>query len=385
MTVQAVDSRRKKKKDGLVASLLGGGKAIWALAVAVALVAVFGALSILGNAAATQTYFVLVRDVPARTLITPDMLVAREAKVGQTPPNAFDQSGVATNEVFSAFALSAGDVISPSNAGPLSRITENVPDNFVAASFTAQPELIVSGKVRTGDHIDIIATDDASVSPRAKIVLQHVLVLDVTISPSQIAAQATGGQEGEQVGTPGPESEAARSGIPSVYTVALDPRDAAKLSLLREYDLTAVLSANVPSGIAEADVTVADVFDGPVEDSSARTFDSVFIKRWDVAFEPDNIFVDDSGRMWRVNAEKVWTSGEEKLAVGDLPVGYLPIPEGTEFFDADNTYWVVVGEKGESPVWTAPEKGESLPDGDNPDGFDPHAEFEKNDTETAAQ
>lgn len=382
MTVQASESHRKK--PGLVGSLLGGGKAIWALAVGIALVAVFGALSILGDAAATQTYYVLTRDIPARTQITQDMLEPREAKVGQTPPNAFDAATVTALPVFSKIALKAGDVPSTSNAGELTRITDEVPDNFVAASFSAEPELVVAGKVRTGDHIDVIAINDAGpTGDLAKVVLSHVLVLDVTINPNQIAAAANGGQEGQNVGQPGPESEAARSGIPSVYTVALNPKDATKLALLRNFDLFVVLSGDVPDDVEVADVTVDQAFAETPVDSSAGTFDSVFIKRWDVAFEPDNIYVDESGRVWRVNADKVWVSGDTTLDAGDTPPGYLSIPAGTQFFDAEGTYWVTTAPENSRPattgqtVWTAPEKNQTLAEGDNPVGFDPHAEFEK--------
>lgn len=385
MTVQASESHRKK--TGLVGSILGGGKAIWALAIALALVAVFGALSILGDAAATQTYYVLTRDIPARTQITPDMLEPREAKVGQTPPNAFDAATVQALPVFSKIALKAGDVPSVSNAGELTRITEQVPDNYVAASFTAEPELVVAGKVRTGDHIDVIATNDDGPIARSKAVLRHVLVLDVTINPNQIAASANGGQEGGAVTQPGPESEAARSGIPSVYTVALTPQDAAKLALLRRYDLFVVLSGNIPDN-SVADVTSDQAFSDIPTDSSAGTFDSVFIKRWDVAFETNNVYVDESGALWRVNEDGVWANGDKALEAGDLPAGYLPIPVGTEFIDAEGAYWVAVKtDDVTTPVWTSPKTtlksdggasdGMTLAEGDNPVGFDPHIEFEK--------
>lgn len=385
MTVQASESHRKKA--GLVGSLLGGGKAIWALAVGMALVAVFGALSILGDAAATQTYWVLTRDIPARTQITSDMLEPREAKVGQVPPNGFDQATVMALPVFSKIALSAGDVASASNSGELTRITAEVPDDYVAASFSAEPELVVAGKVRTGDHIDVIATnDDGPTGASTKVVLSHVLVLDVTINPNQIAASANGGQEGGAVTQPGPESEAARSGIPSVYTVALSQQDATKLALLRRFDLFVVLSGNVPSESASAAITTDQAFSETPTDSAAGTFDSVFIKRWDVAFEPNNIYVDESGRVWRVNKDAQWANGDTVLDAGDLPPGYLSIPAGTEFFDAEDTYWVTLAPtsvRGSSAtgttqsVWTAPEKNQSLAEGDNPVGFDPHAEFEK--------
>lgn len=371
MTVQANESGSKKKK-GLLSGLLGGGKSIWLLAIAMALVAVAGTLSILGNAAATQTYYVLTRHVPARTQIDPTMLAPMEAKVGQVPPNAYDPAYVRDNPTFAQFALMAGDVVSASNAGPLTRITANVPDNFVAASFPASPDLAVAGKVRAGDFIDLIGTmDEGGGGTTAKVVLQHVLVLDVTVSPSNIAVEAVEGQEGSNVGSPGPESEAVRSGIPSLYTVAVTPEDAAKLALLRSQDIFVVLSANLPEMETTAGARLADLYSDTAGDSAAGTFGSIFIKRWDHAFEPGNVFVDDRGNVWKV-AEGVWTETRTGtvLEAGDLPPGYLPVPEGTEFLDAEGIYWVVV--KG---LWTAPENNEELSEGDNPTGYDPRWEF----------
>lgn len=400
MTVQANESGHKKKKS-LLSGILGGAKTIWVLAIVLALFAVFGALTILGNAAATQTYWVLGRDVPARTQITPDMLLPKEAKVGGAPDTAYDNVFVRDNPVFTKIALGAGDVVTASNAGPLTRITEDVPENFVGASFTAEPELAVSGKVRTGDFIDLIAVNDGGASGvTSKVVLQHVLVLDVTVAPSSIAAEAVQGQEGENL-DPGPESEAVRSGIPSVYTVAVSPKDATKLAVARAYDLYVVLSGNLPDENVDVSTSATELFNGPVTDSSAGSYGSVFIKRWDVAFEVGNVYVDDSGELWKVNADGQWQQGDtEALAAGDTPPGYLPVPAGTEFTDADGTYWIAVARQAaenddtDAPtgtgapvapaVWLAPETGEQLTLGDNPDGFDPHAEFSKNAAEDVA-
>jgi Flp pilus assembly protein CpaB len=394
MTVQANESGHKKKKS-LLSGILGGAKTIWVVAIVLALFAVFGALTILGNAAATQTYWVLGRDVPARTQVTPEMLVMKEAKVGGAPDTAYDDVFVRDNPVFTKIALGAGDIVTASNAGPLTRITEDVPENFVGASFTAEPEIAVAGKVRTGDFIDLIAVNDAATAGiTSKVVLQHVLVLDVTVAPSSIAAEAVEGQEGENL-DPGPESEAVRGGIPSVYTVAVSPKDATKLAVARAYDLYVVLSGNLPDTTVEVSTSANEMFNSPVGDSSAGSYGSVFIKRWDVAFEAGNVYVDNGGELWKVNAEGQWQQGDaEPLAVGDTPPGYLPIPAGTEFTDKDGLYWVAIaqGDADEVPdspnaapagaaVWVAPETGVQLDAGDNPDGYDPHAEF----SQTAAE
>lgn len=367
MTVQA----QEKTKKSLFSGILGGGKTIWVLAVVVALMAVAGTLTILGNAAATATYYVLGRDVPARTQITPDMLEPREAKVDGAPPNAYDVVDVQEKDLFSQTGLSAGDVISPSNTGPLTRISEDLPDNFVAASFPVTPENAVAGKVRKGDFIDIIAAQDGdSAGKIAKVVLQHVLVLDVTVAPNSIAEQATEGQEGENL-TPGPESEQVRSGIPSVYTVGVTPEDATRIALVRPLELFVTLSANAPEQSMNIQSQLGNVFQGAVGDSSAGTYGSVFIKRYNNAFNSGNTFVDADGNVWRVNSKGVWQQGDNGLDAGDLPPGYLPLPKGIDFTDKDGNYWTV-----ENGQWVS-EDGEALGEGDMPPGYDPNKGFKQ--------
>lgn len=371
MTVQATET----KKQGFLSSALGGGKAIWVAAIVLALIAVFGALTILGNAAATQTYYVLGRDIAARTQITPEMLVAKEAKVDQAPPNALDPVAVRTGTVFSQIALKAGDVVSSSNAGPLNRITADVPQDFVAASFNAQPDIAVAGKVRSGDHIDLIATnDDGSAGPVSKVVLQHVLVLDVTVSPNSIAQSANNGQAGNGVANPGPESEAVRGGIPAVYTVAVSPEDATKLALARNHDLYVVLSGNVPDLNQTAQSDLRSLFNSAVTDSSDGSYASVYVIRYDHAFEVGNVWVDDQGNIWKVNKDKQWVkNGGAPLAAGQVPPKYLPLPVNTKFTDTKGVLWIALAQ-GDKTAWTS-EQGQTLPDGTFPAGYDPHKEF----------
>ena len=267
MTVQATDPK-KRKGDSLLTKIVGPVRGVWGFALAFAFLAGFGALSILGHAAANETYYVLNQAVPARTQIEPSMLAPLEAKDGQAPPNALDPSYVRDHAVFAKIALSNGDVITPTNAGPLGNINANIPSNYVAASFSVNPEDAVAGKVRTGNYIDIIAVNASSNSDAsAKVILEHVLVTDVTVSPDSISQEAVSGQVGTDL-DPGPESSAVRGGIPSLYTVAVDPEDAAKLALARSYDLYVVLSSNDTPSEMNVQATENDLFNGTVADSS---------------------------------------------------------------------------------------------------------------------
>lgn len=265
------DAETPKKKKSLFS--LGGSSAIWLIAAVAAVFAMGGALTILGNSAATSTYYVLGRDVPARTQITTDMLIERVTKVDGAPPNAYDLVFVRDNDVFSKIALEGGDVITPTTVGPLERITKTVPGNFVAASVAIAPENAVAGKIRAGDHIDLVAINSDNPSgPIAKFVLHHALVLDVTVAPQSIAQTSVDGQEGEAVENPGPESEQVRSGIPAVYTLALSPEDAARVALVRTFDLMAVLSGSSPDQELLVTAQMNEIFaDEPVGDSAAGT------------------------------------------------------------------------------------------------------------------
>lgn len=263
---------RAAKKSGLF-GFLGEGKAIWILALLVACVAAVGALSILGSAAATTTYYVLSRAVPSRTQITPDMLTAVTTKAGGQPPNALDLAYIESHQVFSEIPLNVGDVVTPSTVGSLTPINQNLPGNFVVASFQVPPEDAVAGLIRNGDYIDIIATvnDPSSGQKIAKVVLHHVLVLSVSVSPSNIASAANSGTAGTNL-NPGPESEAVHSGIPELYTVGLTPDDATKLALVQGDSLLVVLSGNsTGTQPLNAETGANNLLNGAAGDSGAGT------------------------------------------------------------------------------------------------------------------
>ena len=280
MSVAAVNEAPKKK------GLLAGAKSLLVLSLVIAAMAAFGALQIIGSAADQVPYYVLSSDVPARTQITPDLLVEVQTSQGGQPRTAYDLAWVQTNadDAFTRIPLQAGDTLTPSNTGPLRRITAGLPPNFVAASFKVDPADAVAGKVRRGDYIEIAATSDgasAAEGSLSKIVMHHVLVLDVTVDPTSIAEAANEGQEGQNI-DPGPESAAVRDGIPQLYTVAVTPKDFTRLTLLKGAKLSVALSANEPGATSDASTSSTEVFNGdPVTDSGKGT-EKVF----DVADDP---------------------------------------------------------------------------------------------------
>jgi Flp pilus assembly protein CpaB len=256
-------------------SVLKGRWMVWMLALFFALIAGIGTLLIVGKAASRVSYFVVATDVPARTQITPNLVVEIPVTEDALPPTALTEAEIASGAAFTRVPLRQGDVVTGSVAGPLQKITYTLPEGYVAASVSLPPERAVAGKVKAGDYIDIAAVDGS----KSKIVLQHVLVLDVTISPDSIGSAANADPNDPNL-QPGPEAAQVRGGIPQVYTVALSQEDFAVLALVSGGVLQIALSPEVEPGElvppVDASADLGNVFnDAPVASSGEGT-DSVF-------------------------------------------------------------------------------------------------------------
>lgn len=204
----------------------------------------------------TQKYYVLTQDVPARTQITTDMLQEVVAPTGSVPPNALVLEYIAANDLFAAYPLYAGEVVSASAVAEQTPILADVPAGYVAASFSVPAENAVAGKVVRNDKIDIIASQGENM--QTKVILRGVRVLDTASSLESVS------DDGEAADA---EGDSVRTGIPTTYTVALTPIDAVKLAAVRSFTLTVVLTDPSKEVDAEASVqlTLEDIFgDAPV-------------------------------------------------------------------------------------------------------------------------
>jgi Flp pilus assembly protein CpaB len=266
----AAASSGKVSRSGLK-SLFGAGSSYIFLAIVMAVVAIVGTLMILGNAAERGTYYVLGQDIPARTLVTPEMLVEVSTAAGSEPPRGYTPGVVARGDLYSKVPLQRGDVVSASVAGPLARINAGIPENFVVSSFKVAPENAAAGKVRRGDRVDVVATIQPSDGdPVTKVVLSRVLVLDVLSEVKTISKAAQEDQAGgDTVGGNGPESKSVRAGIPQLYTVALSPSNAIKLAAVSGSDLHVFLSSNAPQTADGKGVAVNDLVTDVPDDASA--------------------------------------------------------------------------------------------------------------------
>lgn len=277
---------KNKDKSRKVSSIFSGGKTWFVFAILIAVAAAAVVFGVLSQAVATTTYYVLSKDVPANNQILPDMLKAVKTSSGTAPGNAMTVGEVKRTPTYAKYALKAGDIVSPSNTGPLTPLTAGIPEGYTVASFSADAKDAVSGKIATGNYIDVIATSNDSTGSTAKTVLRHVLVVDVAIDPSKIgdsqqtttttdaagtAASNATGDKSQQSST----QDQLREGVPSLYTIALTPEDAVKLALIKDSKLLITLSpAENKNGVTPKNIqdSLGNVF-GPdaVGDSGAGT------------------------------------------------------------------------------------------------------------------
>jgi Flp pilus assembly protein CpaB len=200
-----------------------------------------GSLLILGSATATKSYWVLEEDVAAGVEITSDMLFEKEGPVDAVPGQALTADEFTSSVWYSKIPLARGTVLQSSVLTDNVDFRDGLPAGFVVTSILVEPQNAVGGRISKGDFIDIAAVSGQDVgSSLAKVVLQKVLVVDVMVSPNDIAETANSrGQDLSEVG-----SEALYAGKPSMYILAVSPTDFSKLALIRNASLYLALSAD---------------------------------------------------------------------------------------------------------------------------------------------
>lgn len=155
-----------KSRKNLV--LLGG---------AIALVIILSAVIFLtlSSLFSTESYYVLNQNVKAKQQITPEMVVVRETAAGTGPVNALTMEEIQRGGVYSRYPLYAGDVVSYSNAGPLSGQSLGIPDDWSVTSFSINSTDAVGGTLGKGDYIDIIGVNQNG----AQYIFNNLLILDI--------------------------------------------------------------------------------------------------------------------------------------------------------------------------------------------------------------
>lgn len=253
-----------------------GRNLYWIASLALAALCAGGIVTLLGDNAHRVRYWVLATAVPAREPITPAMLAERSAVAGTVPDTWIDVDYVASHQpLYARTSLPADAVLLPGNVSTEQRVGTQVPAGYVTASFQAEPQNAVAGRLTAGDYVDVGALVDSAApgvpgGRTSAIVLHHVLVLDVTDAPVTLRGSADGvrGPDPASSSDLGSESD----GAASLYTVAVSYRDWAKLMLLHGSTIFLALSpADAPATLKEpVTATTADTLGGrPLGDSSA--------------------------------------------------------------------------------------------------------------------
>lgn len=255
----------------------------WIFSAIAALVVATLAFSIMSAVTATEKYYVLKENAPARTEILPGMLEERVVQSGSTPPNALSLRDFEMGDQFALINLEAGDILTPSTVGPVAPLTTGIPSDFVVASFVAEPSLSAAGNVKRGSYIDIILINRGDIPDAdlgASYAMSRVLVLETASSlesASSNAPQSDTGQSPEAM-----EESARLSGIPAIYTVGVSQEDAVKLASLTNFSLYIVLSSvdtveddNAPS--VNISYTVDRIWSEPATNAGKGT-DRTFTK-----------------------------------------------------------------------------------------------------------
>lgn len=232
---------------------------VWTAALGASLVAVYGLFTVLAGATQTTPVIVFAKPVAANTLVTGDLLKQIDVPADAAPVNAVSTDQLAAG----MFTRVAVDVNDPATAGVLAAerdLPAAVPPGFVVTSIEVKPADAVAGQIKAGDLVDVAAVNGELGQVISKVVLHAVTVLDVTASPTAISDRSTITADGQsQPVDSGPNSYAAKSGFPLLYTLAVSPEDFAKLAVLRNSSLYLALTS--PEDAAAAVNASADLND----------------------------------------------------------------------------------------------------------------------------
>ena len=135
----------------------------------------------LSNVLATESYYVLNADTPAKTQITETMLKEVVTAKNSAPQNAITIAQIRQGNIFTKYPLKAGDVLSASNTGLSLDTGTGIPDTWVVTSFNVNADDAVGGNITKGDYFDIIGVSSET---GAKYIFTNVLALEVNSGQS---------------------------------------------------------------------------------------------------------------------------------------------------------------------------------------------------------
>lgn len=114
----------------------------------------------LSQVLATESYYVLLNDIPPKTQVNSSMLKEVITAKGTAPQNAITLAEVNQGSVYSKYPLKAGDILTPSNTGITLDSSSGIPEDWVITSFNISADDAVGGNIARGDYFDIIGVSE---------------------------------------------------------------------------------------------------------------------------------------------------------------------------------------------------------------------------------
>lgn len=186
----------------------------------------------LQSMAKTSTYYVLREDIPAKTMLTPELLYPVVTSENSEPMNAITMEELERSledgtPYITQISLQAGDPITSSvvSGGEEAsvEISDAIPDSWVITSFGVSADNAVGGRIRSFDYFDMLVT----IEGKTYYPFVNMLALDTTVSMNDASSAYAA------------DTEEAYEGQTSQYVVGMPPADAARLqNLMAEYSDT---------------------------------------------------------------------------------------------------------------------------------------------------
>jgi hypothetical protein len=208
-------------------------KILWFFIGAFALLAGFGAYTVMNQVTKQDTYYVLSHAVAARTQITKADVTPKNTQAGTIPQNSLSLSDIQQGNIYSKYPLNQGDPLVSSNAGSLDSLNEGIPDNWVVTSFKVDNADAVPSSLQRGDYFDLMlvssdqksAADLKNLTQGARYLFRNVLVLDT----SNAVAGTTATANNSNTGSDGQAATASSTSSGIDFVVGMSPKNAAVL------------------------------------------------------------------------------------------------------------------------------------------------------------
>jgi pilus assembly protein CpaB len=215
------------------------------------------------QAAPMRSVVIATHEIPARTVVRPDMVTIADRPEDSVDPDVSTSLGAVVGEM--AFIdIPSGSTLSASKIGHLEigGLTMRVPVGQRAMSIALDPVKGVADLVQAGDHVDVIAVTQPrgnTDAPRAVTILRNKVVLAMGTT-MEVPAAAAGSAAADASNT---SSSAAQTAIQTA-TLAITPQEARVLALA-DLNATLRLALRSPRDTNHAETGDAFVMSAPPE------------------------------------------------------------------------------------------------------------------------